>query len=644
MNFQDLSFLKLSTYTLLLLSCTAIVFTSVSAEETKSASAEEVKAPRIFLNKSARIVEYQLKRLTNAQLLLVERATDDAKYKPVFDAILKRPGMSRQHRNEALKGLVALNKSNSVSEILSVLESLDVKDRSEQSVGRQLASVLVLQSVDDLKASLEGLKEAATSDNSILQSAGYAGIIAAGQTDSAVELGMKSSDGKAALLNSITMIPRKELRNPLRDSVVKMLDSSESPGVQKAAIRAVASLTENIQENYKIVSNYLSQPEFRVNAVSTLLKIKAGNKDPKLAEELLKVLTEFAENTPAADRTTDKFLDAMQLADQLIAVVPVETARSFRERLSLVSVRVVTIHTVEEEMRYDLPYFAVQAGRPVQVVLKNEDLMPHNLVFTVPDALKEVANVGAGMPQGEGPNPIPYVPNSDKVLHASDMIQADKTARLTFTAPSTPGEYPYVCTFPRHWMRMYGVMVVVDDLDAWLKNPVKPKDPIGSNRSFVQSWKTEDFATDLDTGLKGRIPKIGEKLFAEATCALCHKMKEKGGAVGPALDDVVKRWKGDKMGVLREILDPSHKVDPKYAMTTIVDGRGRSFTGLVVKEDKKTVSILTDPEAKEPKVFVKKELLDLQKSPLSMMPKALLDKFTKDEIFELLSYVYTSNP
>ena len=70
----------------------------------------------------------------------------------------------------------------------------------------------------------------------------------------------------------------------------------------------------------------------------------------------------------------------MQLADQLLARLPAEAARAYRGRLREVTVRVVLIHTVEEEMRYDTAYFAVEAGRPVQVVLKNEDIMPHNLV------------------------------------------------------------------------------------------------------------------------------------------------------------------------------------------------------------------------------------------------------------------------
>ena len=42
---------------------------------------------------------------------------------------------------------------------------------------------------------------------------------------------------------------------------------------------------------------------------------------------------------------------------------------------------------------------------------------------------------------------------------------------LRFEAPTEPGVYPYVCTYPGHWRRMYGAMYVVDDLEGYLADP-----------------------------------------------------------------------------------------------------------------------------------------------------------------------------
>jgi hypothetical protein len=70
------------------------------------------------------------------------------------------------------------------------------------------------------------------------------------------------------------------------------------------------------------------------------------------------------------------------------------------------------------------------------------------------------------------------VPNTPLVLYATRMLQSGDTERLGFRAPSAPGEYLYVCTFPGHWLRMYGVMLVVPDLEAWEAKPTVPIDPM----------------------------------------------------------------------------------------------------------------------------------------------------------------------
>lgn len=72
----------------------------------------------------------------------------------------------------------------------------------------------------------------------------------------------------------------------------------------------------------------------------------------------------------------------------------------------------------------------------------------------------------------------PFVPNSPLVLHATNLLKEGETARLGFTAPKEPGEYIYVCTFPGHWVRMYGVMLVVNALDAYESKPTIPTDPM----------------------------------------------------------------------------------------------------------------------------------------------------------------------
>ena len=75
------------------------------------------------------------------------------------------------------------------------------------------------------------------------------------------------------------------------------------------------------------------------------------------------------------------------------------------------------------------------------------------------------------------------------MLHASDLAQPGDTLKISFTAPDKPGEYPYVCTYPGHWVKMYGVMLVVPDIEKWEKTPKAPMDPL-NNKPF-DSQKNE---------------------------------------------------------------------------------------------------------------------------------------------------------
>ena len=573
---------------------------------------QEIERPHILLDKSARIVEYQLKRLDNARLLLVETATDDPKYLPVFKAILLRPGMSRQDQESALHGIVTINKSNPVVELLNVMESLDADDKDQTRVGRQLSRILLSQPKDTLTAQAELLQNATASDNGVLQATGFAGLIVAGNADAAWTNARATESGWLAWLNAVSLVPAGELRNSLREKVVASLDEDVSDIVRSEAIRALATIGAKQDESFQTLAKFVPVDQFRTVAVRSMLKIPDESRDAATAQQLSAFLVDFAEKTPAADRTTGEFIDAMQLVDELLRKVPASESKAYRERLRAVTVRVVRLHTVEEEMRYDKPWFAVEAGRPVQVVLENEDLMPHNLVITSTGKLKEVALAGAALGTTPGLDGKLYVPESPDVLFSTRMVNAGSREVLTFTAPSEPGEYPYVCTFPRHWMRMYGVMVVVPDLDEFQRNPVDPKDPLGNNRSFVQSWKPQDFdQAQVADMLRGRSPEIGAKLFKEATCLGCHKMKGEGGAVGPDLTEVLKRWKGDHYGVLREILDPSYKIEPKYAVKIVVDVNGLTTSGIVTAEDSKSISILVNPEVPEPKVIQKSDVEEI---------------------------------
>lgn len=121
----------------------------------------------------------------------------------------------------------------------------------------------------------------------------------------------------------------------------------------------------------------------------------------------------------------------------------------------------VTIGTLKNEMKYDITEFVVEAGRPVELIFENTDFMQHNLIIVAPGSKEKVggaADMLATDPLGAEKN---YIPDMPEVLFATAIVDPEKKVILRFIAPSEPGMYPYICTFPGHWRIMQGVMKVV---------------------------------------------------------------------------------------------------------------------------------------------------------------------------------------
>lgn len=118
----------------------------------------------------------------------------------------------------------------------------------------------------------------------------------------------------------------------------------------------------------------------------------------------------------------------------------------------------IVIEAVPEKMLYDVTSITVKAGEPVKLWFYNPDFMPHNLVVGMPDSAAELGQAAEAM--GASGFAKGFVPDSDKILAASRLLNNGEAQLLEFTAPTEPGEYVYVCTFPGHWQRMRGVLLV----------------------------------------------------------------------------------------------------------------------------------------------------------------------------------------
>lgn len=112
-------------------------------------------------------------------------------------------------------------------------------------------------------------------------------------------------------------------------------------------------------------------------------------------------------------------------------------------------------------LKYDQTSITVKAGTKVQLTFDNTDDMPHNVVITTPGAADEVGTAALNL--GLNGERAHYVPQSPKVLFYTGLLQPGKSETIYLTAPTKPGNYPFVCTYPGHYLVMRGILKVVAD-------------------------------------------------------------------------------------------------------------------------------------------------------------------------------------
>jgi len=137
------------------------------------------------------------------------------------------------------------------------------------------------------------------------------------------------------------------------------------------------------------------------------------------------------------------------------------------------------------------------------------------------------------------------------------------------------------------------------------------------------------------TGDSGR----GEALFwsQALNCGSCHKIAQRGTAVGPELSTIGKQRTREDL--LQSILEPSRRIEPNYSSYNARTTDGRSFIGLVVRRTDDEV-VLRDAQNKEI-VLAMKNIEELLPSPISLMPSGQLAGLTAQQAADLLEYLAT---
>lgn len=146
--------------------------------------------------------------------------------------------------------------------------------------------------------------------------------------------------------------------------------------------------------------------------------------------------------------------------DAAPATAPATTAPATTAPAAGAPVTAIEI-TGNDALQFNTTAFTVAAGSNVTITFKNvgtqpKETMGHNFVILKPGT--DVAAFSATAMQATDNN---YVPRGDaSVVAFTKVLGPGETEALALTAPSTPGQYPFICSFPGHSGTMKGIMTV----------------------------------------------------------------------------------------------------------------------------------------------------------------------------------------
>ncbi len=133
-------------------------------------------------------------------------------------------------------------------------------------------------------------------------------------------------------------------------------------------------------------------------------------------------------------------------------------------------------------------------------------------------------------------------------------------------------------------------------------------------------------------------PQVGKKLFFDAArtkCAVCHRIEEQGGAVGPVLSQIGGKF--DRPHLIESLLEPSRQIVEGYRTTTLLLDSGQVVSGIVKERSEKLIRVLdaTDKLIEVDAAKVEQE----QVADVSLMPEGVATGISPDEFTDLIAYL-----
>jgi putative heme-binding domain-containing protein len=145
------------------------------------------------------------------------------------------------------------------------------------------------------------------------------------------------------------------------------------------------------------------------------------------------------------------------------------------------------------------------------------------------------------------------------------------------------------------------------------------------------------FQAQTVLALKGN-PDNGRTVFfktAGVQCAVCHKIGDTGGNVGPDLSQIGKKY--DRAKLLESIVDPSKDIEPAYQSHAVQMKDGRVIIGVIASRNDKEI-VVRDAQAKEHHLIAG-DVENVTAQRQSLMPEQLLRDLSAQQAADLIDYL-----
>lgn len=401
-------------------------------------------------------------------------------------------------RNERRDALRSLAEERGVTEVALLIEVLGELEESDDAVAAEviedLGRLMIARRASELREAQPAIEQwADEAAAGVFRQWAYVAWVAADRGFDGVWAHASQSLSRLedALL-AVPLVSNRRLRGAAHERVIPLLDGpaeglaeagrngneGDPEAVREAAIRAVVTTGQQEEETFGVLASlFATEVELRPAVIEALETLPEAARSAEAAAVIVEAVIEHLKGLSESDRSADAALRMQRFAHGLAQQLPDEQGAALQEELRRLGVVIVVIKPINHQLLFDKVSFVVEAGRPVELVFENTDNMPHNLLITEPGAMERVSLAAEAMAGEPDAFARGFVPEMEEVLWATELLMLNERETLRFIAPEA-GEYPYVCTFPGHWRRMYGVMIVVDDLEAWHANPTEPTDPL----------------------------------------------------------------------------------------------------------------------------------------------------------------------